>query len=754
MGLLDKIFGIRDNFNEPSVEEIVARKAARLSFKPQRERRETTAAWEQHFYWLEGTISRGELRNSQVMENLRLIRDLNPDASMAIWNFLRLGNSGHELEALKQNGKADKRGTEILNELAARVGSFYGGGADQLINVLLLTAYTQGAIALEVELSENVKDVVDFHAVDPSSLEWKNNKETGELELVQKQSTGDYKVLNQDLVFYIPLDPDIADPYGRSPILPVLQIIFFQIEVLKDLKKVIHHQGYQRFDIKIMETAILDNMPDEIKHQGPEAVADYVTSYIDDIRSQMETLGPDDDFYHTDSVAVDMAGGAVGSSMDATKVIDIVNQQIVTSLKQLPILLGRNEGSTETHSTVQWQIYVRGIESMQRMIKRVLEKAYNVSLRVYGLPLRSHLSFDALQVTDREKDANAERTETETKIKQVQQGWISNDEAAMKMVGHNAAGEPEPIGTGLLRNEPVVDDRKKKVPGINRKDEDFEIEAGDEIGKVATNFLEDSSKAFNKRLKDQVNTYIERLEKAPDVPTRALLDIDSLRSIKREETPYPSWEFEKWVKVNILTDSADQMELWDELGRDWISQAAAEAGQATLDYLETAMVFNERNETLLRWLQERSLRTAQLIQGVNDERVLMNLWDTVYEGQYSIEKLAKNLREDFAFSKERSRVIARTETITATRAGQFHGDKQSGMVIGKKWRAALQDRTREGHREADGQVVPLDEPFYVANAKGQVEPLLFPGDSSLGSSASNTIQCRCWYKRILEGEEM
>ncbi|MBY0077915.1 hypothetical protein H7K13_23595 [Priestia aryabhattai] len=406
--------------------------------------RQTYDKWEQPFSWYDkAVIPRDSYKNKEVMENLKIIRDLNPDASMSIWNLLRLANSGHELEVVSKTGAVDKKGTDLLNEYAKNVGKLYGGGADQLINVLLLTSYTQGAIALEVELSENIDEIVDFHAVDPSTLDFKRDEETREINLVQKQIDGTYKVLNQETVFYYPLDPDVSDPHGRSPILPVLQIVFFQIEVLKDLKKVVHHQGHKRFDIKILEEAIIENMPDEIKFQGPEAVRDYVQGYVQEIQEQMNDLEPDADFFHTDSVEIGMTGGNSSSAnLDITRVIDVINQQIVTSLKQLPILLGRNEGSTETHGTIQWQIYVKGIESVQRGIKRLMERAYNVVLQIHGIQGTTRLTFDEIPTTDRKVDAEAEQVETTTKIAQVNQGWISNDEAALDMVGHEAVDEP------------------------------------------------------------------------------------------------------------------------------------------------------------------------------------------------------------------------------------------------------------------------------------------------------------------------
>ncbi|MFP3472609.1 hypothetical protein R0J90_21375, partial [Micrococcus sp. SIMBA_144] len=80
--------------------------------------------------------------------------------------------------------------------------------------------------------------------------------------------------------------------------------------------RVVHHQGYERFDISVVEEAIMNNMPDHIKNAGPQAVSEYVSSYVNDIQTQMANLEPDDDFFHTDSVKIETAGGAGSKSMD------------------------------------------------------------------------------------------------------------------------------------------------------------------------------------------------------------------------------------------------------------------------------------------------------------------------------------------------------------------------------------------------------------------------------------------------------
>ena len=56
----------------------------------------------------------------------------------------------------------------------------------------------------------------------------------------------------------------------------------------------------------------------------------------------------------------------------------------------------------------------------------------------------------------------------------------------------------------------------------------------------------------------------------------------------------------------------------------------------------------------------------------------------------------------------------------------------------KEWAAILDQVTREAHVIADGQTVPMSDPFVVDG-----ELLRRPGDTSLGASSGNVINCRC-----------
>ena len=68
--------------------------------------------------------------------------------------------------------------------------------------------------------------------------------------------------------------------------------------------------------------------------------------------------------------------------------------------------------------------------------------------------------------------------------------------------------------------------------------------------------------------------------------------------------------------------------------------------------------------------------------------------------------------------------------------GADEAARSTGLEMIKEWASAEDSRTRPSHAEADGDEVPLDEPFVVGDAR-----LMVPGDPS--GPAKEIINCRC-----------
>ena len=106
------------------------------------------------------------------------------------------------------------------------------------------------------------------------------------------------------------------------------------------------------------------------------------------------------------------------------------------------------------------------------------------------------------------------------------------------------------------------------------------------------------------------------------------------------------------------------------------------------------------------------------------------------EGQ-SIQTTAATIQASIKhMTNVRAVMIARTETIRASNIGAMSGAKMTGLKLNKEWISTFDDRTRDDHLAADGQIVGRDEFFNVGP-----DQLQYPADAS--GSAWNTINCRC-----------
>lgn len=107
-----------------------------------------------------------------------------------------------------------------------------------------------------------------------------------------------------------------------------------------------------------------------------------------------------------------------------------------------------------------------------------------------------------------------------------------------------------------------------------------------------------------------------------------------------------------------------------------------------------------------------------------------------YDGNKTHSELVKGIKELYGeYGYARAEMIARTEMAGAVNAGANEGYRQGGIEK-KEWLASIDERTRDAHATADGQVVSTEQSFIVGG-----EMLAAPGDP--GGSPENTINCRC-----------
>lgn len=106
----------------------------------------------------------------------------------------------------------------------------------------------------------------------------------------------------------------------------------------------------------------------------------------------------------------------------------------------------------------------------------------------------------------------------------------------------------------------------------------------------------------------------------------------------------------------------------------------------------------------------------------------------------SIPELAKRVGKKLQSSNTASMVrCARTAMTGAQNSGRIqamHNAQGMGIDVEKLWIATLDGRTRDSHRDLDGQLAKVDEPF-----RSLLGDIMFPGDPN--ASPANTWNCRC-----------
>ncbi len=313
--------------------------------------------------------------------------------------------------------------------------------------------------------------------------------------------------------------------------------------------------------------------------------------------------------------------------------------------------------------------------------------------------------------------------------------------------------------------------RSKIIESIENKNKTwiYQINQSDEwLDATYEAFLEMESE-FHNLLKIQRSKIIESIENG--TVTNEILKI-YIENIEKQQVLYEQIVYKNFLNIMNLV----KQEILSELGQTSIS-----------------ITFDLLNEKALKFLEDKKIKFAIKVADTTHKAIINELSEGFEKGE-SIQELSNRIKDMPEFDMKRAAVVARTEIISSSNAGTLQGYKESGVVIGKEWsstkikdmpefdmkRAAVvarteiisssnagtlqgykesgvvigkewsstkDERTRDHHKDVEGQRVALDNPFIVDG-----DLLDYPGDNSYDAKASNVIQCRCSLKPILEGE--
>ena len=122
---------------------------------------------------------------------------------------------------------------------------------------------------------------------------------------------------------------------------------------------------------------------------------------------------------------------------------------------------------------------------------------------------------------------------------------------------------------------------------------------------------------------------------------------------------------------------------------------------------------------------------------------------SILQGE-SIPSMTKRIAREMGDANHKATIrYARTACTCAENAGRqdaYHRAEELGVDMQREWRSVWDGRTRYSHRQLDGQVRGIDEPF-----DSPLGPIMFPGDPN--ADPANVWNCRCRTSARVNGLE-
>jgi len=212
-----------------------------------------------------------------------------------------------------------------------------------------------------------------------------------------------------------------------------------------------------------------------------------------------------------------------------------------------------------------------------------------------------------------------------------------------------------------------------------------------------------------------------------------------LRATKAAASAYPNW------KPTLEEHKRNMLRLLREEGE----RAARVAAERTRGAIKKAMPWclerkadteDQLVRRIVRWAKRNAAKKVTGVANTTRKRIANAVARGIGKEESSAQ-IARRIRDEVEpMSYSRARTIARTESHQSAMTGQQEAAEvtaeELGLTMKKEWMATIDDRTRESHSAADGQMVPLDDSFTVGGAD-----LRYPGDP--GGPAEEVINCRC-----------
>ncbi|MCX8066001.1 MAG: hypothetical protein N3G21_12665 [Candidatus Hydrogenedentes bacterium] len=369
-----------------------------------------------------GYLSQSDNLPFSVLEVYRRLRDNVPDLADAVWTWKKLCETGFNIGFDSGVSEADKdRVRRVIAELDDRVNG-RDGGMVELLDILYASLFTYGSAGLEIVFEPEMSFIYDVVPVDVWTIRfvWEEDR----WQAYQVHADGAVR-LPAERFLYFALDRDGTNPYGRSILRSLPGVVRIQQRLMEDMARAMHNAGWARMHIQYKPEERASGESEEEYNQRMEA-------YLEELRNELSCLSVDQNLITFDNIDVNVVQGSqrFPAYYETQRAIE---EQIITGTHLMPILLGRNYGTTETYGTVQYEIINRQVDAINLKIARGLERIYNLELSLAGINVKVRVIPKSNRSSEVLKQAYAEANRFNLLLKMFELGVLSKEELRSEM---------------------------------------------------------------------------------------------------------------------------------------------------------------------------------------------------------------------------------------------------------------------------------------------------------------------------------
>jgi len=210
---------------------------------------------------------------------------------------------------------------------------------------------------------------------------------------------------------------------------------------------------------------------------------------------------------------------------------------------------------------------------------------------------------------------------------------------------------------------------------------------------------------------------------------------------------------QKNIKVGDWKLNIDnEKQIWFRILLPIISDIVIEEGQSVMSAISAGLTFDAFDEVVQNFIDNHTSLISKGINETTNRKIRRLVKDNFKESE---EVIARKMRKMFdGFTRDRAKLIARTETFKAINFATEEGYKQSGVVEGKEWFTALDERVCPFCMPLHGKIFAVGETIYSK------------GDTVHGSDGSSFVadyetikypplhaNCRCGLIPVLIGQK-